>query len=492
MSTDIINNKYQIVQSLSNNLLKVVDLSSNKKYLCIRMPLSDYDSSFDNILQIKNSDFVSVVEKTSDDLNFYLVIENCIGDLTSYIKNKNGLNISELKQFLNHINNLCETLFSNQIFIKNLGPNNFFVMKNGQLKFCPISPISFINTLPPELINSKNNADTRANLWSIGCIIYYMLFNHYPFKNENEIKSGKYKEPTINNPHLKDLIKKLLAVNPKTRINNLENYLNHEFFKSPFSFVENENDFNDISKKIPNPDKKTEVEYLKESNDYYTYYGEVMKDTNTRHGRGVYYSKEKDFVYKGLFNNNKFEGFGIYIYSNGNRYEGEWKNNNKNGKGTFYYCNGDRFEGQFKNGVKSGSGKYFATNGEKFEGEFENGQRKKGTLIFPNGDKYEGEFKNNEMSGKGIFKYKNGDKYEGEFQNDQKNGKGKYTSASGEIYTGQYLNDKKNGDGTYIYSNGDKYEGEFKNNKVNGKGIYYYSNGAKYEGTWKNNKRNEF
>ena len=213
MSSEVINNKYQIVKTLSNNLLKVIDLSSNKKYVCIKILLSDYDSSFDNILQNKNSDFVRVLEKTSDDLNLYLIIENCIGDLSLYIKNKNGLNINELKQTLNQINNLCETLFNNQIFVRNLGPNNFFVMKDGQIKFCPISPISFINTVPPELINSKNNADTRSNLWSLGCMIYFMLFNHYPFKNENEIKSGKYKEPTINNLYLKDLIKKLLTVN---------------------------------------------------------------------------------------------------------------------------------------------------------------------------------------------------------------------------------------------------------------------------------------
>ena len=98
MSAEVINNKYQISKQISNNLFKVIDLSSDKKYLCIKMLLSDYDSSFDNILQIKNSDFVNVVEKTSDDLNLYIIIENCIGDLSFYIKSKNGLNITELKQ----------------------------------------------------------------------------------------------------------------------------------------------------------------------------------------------------------------------------------------------------------------------------------------------------------------------------------------------------------------------------------------------------------
>ena len=37
----------------------------------------------------------------------------------------------------------------------------------------------------------------------------------------------------------------------------------------------------------------------------------------------IYENKDK---YNGDWKNDKYEGYGIYIWANGNKYEGEWKN----------------------------------------------------------------------------------------------------------------------------------------------------------------------
>lgn len=66
-------------------------------------------------------------------------------------------------------------------------------------------------------------------------------------------------------------------------------------------------------------------------------------------------------------------GFGIYIFSNGEKFVGNLKNGEKNGEGSYYYLNGNVYEGNWANDKKNGFGKYyyFAMD-EKYEGEFKN------------------------------------------------------------------------------------------------------------------------
>ena len=97
--------------------------------------------------------------------------------------------------------------------------------------------------------------------------------------------------------------------------------------------------------------------------------------------------------------NDKFEGYGKYIYENGNYYIGKWLNNKMHGKGIVYYKNGNiKYEGDFVNGKYEGDGKY----------------------IYEKDYYYIGQFLNDKRHGKGILFYKNGDiKYEGDFVNDK-------------------------------------------------------------------------
>ena len=85
-----------------------------------------------------------------------------------------------------------------------------------------------------------------------------------------------------------------------------------------------------------------------------------------------------------------------------------------NGYGTFIYENGDKCVGEWKNALSHGLA----------------------TLTF----------------GKGKWE---GDKYTGEWENDKKHGFGTYTHANGNRYAGEYKYNKKDGFGTYIWINGD-------------------------------------
>ncbi len=42
------------------------------------------------------------------------------------------------------------------------------------------------------------------------------------------------------------------------------------------------------------------------------------------------------------------EGYGSYIFENGDKYEGNWKDNMRDGHGVYLFNDGDKFEGNFK------------------------------------------------------------------------------------------------------------------------------------------------
>jgi len=49
-------------------------------------------------------------------------------------------------------------------------------------------------------------------------------------------------------------------------------------------------------------------------------------------------------------------GYGAYIWPNGDKYEGEWKDGKMDGQGTFIFPIGEEHKGGFKDGKRHGQG----------------------------------------------------------------------------------------------------------------------------------------
>ena len=127
-------------------------------------------------------------------------------------------------------------------------------------------------------------------------------------------------------------------------------------------------------------------------------------------------------VAEGCISGDCTNGYGTYIYFNGNEYVGEFKNDEMNGQGTLTY----------------GPGKW---EGYKYIGEFKNNQiNGQGTLTFAKGSKYVGEFKNGNAHGQGTYTHPNGDEYVGENKNGNAHGQGIYTYADGSVEKGIWKN----------------------------------------------------
>jgi serine/threonine protein kinase len=89
-------------------------------------------------------------------------------------------------------------------------------------------------TIAPEIIE-KGNINNKNDIWSLGIIIYYLLFKEYPYKGEseillyNDIISGKELKKS-NNIELNDLLNKMICIDLNKRI-SWNDYFNHSFFK---------------------------------------------------------------------------------------------------------------------------------------------------------------------------------------------------------------------------------------------------------------------
>ncbi len=221
--------------------------------------------------------------------------------------------------------------------------------------------------------------------------------------------------------------------------------------------------------------------------------------------------------YTGEFKATKRNGQGTYTWANEESYTGFWQNDKQHGEGTYYYTDGTIKTGIWQEGTYKGTsgevtgcifgdcangyGIYVWSDGEKYDGKWVNSKRNgQGTNYFLSGERYEGEWKEDIRQGIGTNYYldeteKTGlweaDKYVGEGKNNYgcisgncTNGYGVYTWEDGERYEGYWVNSKRKGQGTNYFASGQKYIGEWKDDQRHGYGTAYYADGTSKAGMW--------
>lgn len=213
------------------------------------------------------------------------------------------------------------------------------------------------------------------------------------------------------------------------------------------------------------------------------YNGQWDKANDCPEGYGVYVYADGN-IYEGHFIGGKREGTGRQIYTD-SYYEGEFKADERNGRGVYKdLVHGGEYEGGWKDGDRSGEGKEKMKNGSTFEGTFEDGEKQKGILIFANGNKYEGQFVNNTLGGEGTMTFADGRTAKGHWTDNKMNGQMVYDQPGKGKYTGRMKLDKRHGWGTFEAPDY-TYEGTWKDNKMNGVGCMTKGGKQKYA-EWEN------
>jgi len=234
------------VQNIQNGYyfaIKEIDKTQNKLSKDIKKLKTIY----------KENNLIKEIIDTKEYL--YIIMELCEYNLDNYIKKREDLiSINEIRELLIQINNTFKIMLNKNIIHGDLKLNNILISFNKldkcliKLSLCDSN--TFIqqpnsnsksniikNILPisPEII--KNEKDlSKSDIWSLGIIIYYMLFKEYPYKGKTEyellkdINSGKVLKLS-DNEKLNDLLFKMLKVNINERI-SWEEYFNHPFFNN--------------------------------------------------------------------------------------------------------------------------------------------------------------------------------------------------------------------------------------------------------------------
>ncbi|XP_024524195.1 SNF1-related protein kinase catalytic subunit alpha KIN10 [Selaginella moellendorffii] len=176
-----------------------------------------------------------VVETAND---IFVVMEYVkSGELFDYIVEKGRLQEDEARRFFQQIISGVEYCHRNMVVHRDLKPENLLldsrcnvkiadfglsnIMRDGHfLKTSCGSP----NYAAPEVISGKLYAGPEVDVWSCGVILYALLCGSLPFDDENipnlfkKIKTGLYTLPSHLSPGAKDLIPRMLLVEPMKRM----------------------------------------------------------------------------------------------------------------------------------------------------------------------------------------------------------------------------------------------------------------------------------
>ncbi|KAG6580516.1 Serine/threonine-protein kinase ATG1c, partial [Cucurbita argyrosperma subsp. sororia] len=185
----------------------------------------------------------------------HLVLEYCKGgDLSFYIQQRHG-RIPEAiaKHFLQQLAAGLKILRDNNLIHRDLKPQNLLLSASDDNSVLKIADFGFARSLQPRglaetlcgsplymapEIMQLQKYDAKADLWSVGAILFQLVTGRTPFTGNNQIqllqnivKSTELHFPSDINDlsfDCKDLCRKLLRRNPVERLTF------EEFFKHPF------------------------------------------------------------------------------------------------------------------------------------------------------------------------------------------------------------------------------------------------------------------
>lgn len=207
------------------------------------------NSEIDLMKNLDNINILKLYEVIKTKKNLYLIIEYCNeGDLGNYIKKKDNSNDYN---FIYQLISGLKYLYSNNILHRDIKPQNILI-HNNIIKICDfgfakdIKDNDLINTfcgsplyMAPEIIEIGEYTE-KADIWSLGVLIYEILFKKHPYPSKNHFE---LKKNIINNnininfelidKNLGYILEKILDKNPKKRISwneifNSKWYLNYK------------------------------------------------------------------------------------------------------------------------------------------------------------------------------------------------------------------------------------------------------------------------
>ena len=299
---------YKALDTKNKNNLVAIKQVSKARINCNPYLIEALKKELSIMRLVSEQNSVKLIEDFETKDHYNLVMELCDSDLDMELKkcfkaNKRGFKELEIYAIMNQFNKIFLKMQKEHVIHRDLKLKNIMITYNENIdiiKFIiKLSDFGFSKvmneddvtgtnlgspaTKAPEIMIGKDY-NSKADLWSIGVILYQLFFDRLPFpaRNARELKevifsSDGVKLPKdINNPMSEicfNLIDSLLQKEPKKRI-DFDKYFNHEFFsekhkeeliKNTYKIKKIENN-NEINPKMVNKEKEKENKNKKKDN----------------------------------------------------------------------------------------------------------------------------------------------------------------------------------------------------------------------------------
>ncbi|WVZ17395.1 hypothetical protein V8G54_010377 [Vigna mungo] len=212
---------------------------------------------------INHPNIVRLFETIQTNDRIYLVLEYCAGgDLAVYIQRHGKVSETVARHFMRQLAAGLQVLQEKNLIHRDLKPQNLLlattaatpIMKIGDFGFArSLTPQSLADTLcgspyymAPEIIENQKY-DAKADLWSVGAILYQLVIGRLPFDGntqyqlfQNILASTELHFPpeALEELHSDclDLCRNLLRQNPDERL-TFKAFFNHNFLQNSRSTV---------------------------------------------------------------------------------------------------------------------------------------------------------------------------------------------------------------------------------------------------------------
>jgi serine/threonine protein kinase len=229
----------------NEGVLKIISKqNTEKKY---------FDKEKNFLLKVKGTNIVKLIDYYEDDKSdyYYFVFEKMEGDLQQLLdtKYKNGMPLEMIKKIFSQLNSALKLMKNFEISHRDLKPANIlysyidsnkndFIIKLADFGLATNLKNTNIATyagtpfyMAPEI--EKEKYSDKCDLYSLGIILYQLKTGNFIFGNTYEEFYTNRKNNNLKKTGdklLDDLIKNIVAYDPKDRI-NWDEYFNHPFFK---------------------------------------------------------------------------------------------------------------------------------------------------------------------------------------------------------------------------------------------------------------------
>jgi len=203
---------------------------------------------------LKQNNIVQLREVLQSSKHIYIVLELITGgELFDRIVKEKRFEESTARQYFQQLITGIEYCHSQGIAHRDLKPENLLLDDNDTLKISDfgLSALSSSsdgrqkmlmttcgtpNYVAPEVLKERGYKGFTADIWSCGVILYVMIAGYLPFEDEtmtglfSRIEKGEFEMPEFFSADVKNLISRMLIVDPNKRI-TVKEVMDHKWFK---------------------------------------------------------------------------------------------------------------------------------------------------------------------------------------------------------------------------------------------------------------------